>query len=241
MAELAQAIRQVNEREIDANEAALAQCFPPPPELSPEARQHLTPFLQFCEAQRIRSLPARPASVASFEQWQKDLGVPQAKISATLSAIEALHNAAALGNPIATPLVRTITAASTIEAPRSWTKDEQRLFRELPVEVQLVVARRERDREITLRRSQNEAAELRKQLRLNGTDSKPVTEKEPTTMVAKNDKSWNGPQGSKDMEKDPLRKDSSGLGYPKPVSILNRVEPASRQDDGFSGKLPNND
>jgi hypothetical protein len=196
MAELAQAIRQVNEREIDANEAALAQCFPPPPELSPEARQHLTPFLQFCEAQRIRSLPARPASVASFAQWQKDLGVPQAKISATLSAIEALHNAAALGNPIATPLVRTITAASTIEAPRSRTKDEQRL------EVQLVVARRERDREITLRRSQNEAAELRKQLRLNGTDSKPVTEKEPTTMLAKNDKSWNGPQGSKDMEKD---------------------------------------
>jgi hypothetical protein len=167
MAELAQAIRQVNEREIDANEAALAQCFPPPPELSPEARQHLTPFLQFCEAQRIRSLPARPASVASFAQWQKDLGVPQAKISATLSAIEALHNAAALGNPIATPLVRTITAASTIEAPRSWgDKEAKRLFVQLPVEVQAQVALRERDRETTLRRAQNRCAELEKLLRL---------------------------------------------------------------------------
>jgi hypothetical protein len=57
-------------------------------------------------------------------------------------------------------------------------------------------------------------------------------------MVAKNDKSWNGPQGSSNMEKDKLRRDSSGLGYPKPVSILDRVEPASRQDDGFAGKLP---
>jgi hypothetical protein len=173
MAALSQAIADLNSREVDANEAALAQCFPPPPELSPEARQHLIPFLQWAEAQRVRSLPARPASVASFAQWQKDLGVPKEKISATLSAIEALHHAAALGNPIATPLVRTITAASTIEAPRSWTKDEQRLFRELPVEVQLVVARREHDREITLRRAQNEAGDLRRLLK-TAADTKPV-------------------------------------------------------------------
>jgi hypothetical protein len=173
--------------------------------------------------------------VASFAQWQKDLGVPKEKISATLSAIEALHHAAALGNPIATPLVRTITAASTISPPRSWTKEEWGLFRELPIEAQLVVARRERDREITLRRSQNEAAELRKLLRLSvgGTDKPVETQKETTTMAK-----WNGPQGSADMEKDPLKKDSSGLGYPKPVSILDRVEPASQQHDGFSGRLP---
>jgi hypothetical protein len=50
--------------------------------------------------------------------------------------------------------------------------------------------------------------------------------------------SWDGPQGSSDMEKDPLRKDSSGLGYPKPVSILDRVEPASQVNDGFDGRVP---
>jgi hypothetical protein len=165
MAALAQALSDINSRELDANEQALAQLFPRAPELSPEAQQHLVPFVQWCEVQRVRSLPARPASCAAFAQWQRDLGVPGEKISATLAAVEQLHFAAGQSNPIATPLVRTLTAASTIEPPRSWTRDEQSLFRELPVEVQLVVSRRERDRETTLRRAQNEAADLRRLLK----------------------------------------------------------------------------
>jgi hypothetical protein len=59
-------------------------------------------------------------------------------------------------------------------------------------------------------------------------------------MVKKNDSSWNGPQSSEDLGREKLRKDSSGLGYPKPVSILDRVEKAQKiHPDGFSGKLPN--
>jgi hypothetical protein len=164
MAELAQAIRAVNEREIDASEAALIQCFPPPPQMSPQQQHDVIVFVNWCEQSRVRSLAARPASVAAFCQWQQDLGVPKDKISATLSAISALHIAASMGDPCATPLVRTITAASTIDPPRSWTRDEQQAFRELPVEIQRVVARRERDREVQLRRMQNELAELKKQL-----------------------------------------------------------------------------
>jgi hypothetical protein len=161
MAELAQALRQVNEREIDANEAALIQCFPPPPQMSPEQHQQVISFISWCDSQRVRPLPARPASVAAYCQWQRDLGVPKDKINATLSAIEAMHNAASLGNPCATPLVRITTAASTIDPPRSWTRDEKQLFTELPVEIQRVVARRERDREIQLRRGQNEIADAK--------------------------------------------------------------------------------
>jgi len=37
MAELAQAIAHFSALEFDANERPLAQCFPPPPELSPDA------------------------------------------------------------------------------------------------------------------------------------------------------------------------------------------------------------
>ena len=96
----------------------------------------------------------------------QDLGIPRDKISAALSAIEALHNAASLGNPIATPIVRSATSASTIEPPRSWAKNEKKLFTELPVEIQIVVARREKDRETQLRRGQNELAEMKKLLRL---------------------------------------------------------------------------
>jgi hypothetical protein len=236
MAELAQAIRQVNEREIDANEMALAQCFPPPPELSGDTKDRLTPFLMWCQQQRVRAVPAKVTTIAAYVTYQQDQGISRTTIAERLDAIESLHYAASIGNPCANPLVRTITAASTIEAPRSWgDKEARRLFAQLPVEIQAQVAAREQNREQALRRAQNEAAELRKLLRLNGTDTKPVTQKE-TTMAK-----WNGPQGSADMEKDPLRKDSSGLGYPKPVDISKRVDPASRQDDGFSGKLPNND
>ena len=185
MGELADAIATINARELDANEQALASCFPPPPEVPPEARQHLIAFQQWCEAQRVRSLPAHPASVAAFAQWQQDLGLPREKISATLSAIEALHNAASLGNPIATPVVRATTSASTIAAPRSWTKDEQQLFTELPVEIQVVVARREANRETQLRRAQNEIAEYSKLMRLTADADTKTAEpkKEDTTMA----------------------------------------------------------
>jgi hypothetical protein len=180
MAELAQAIRQVNEREIDANEAAIAGCFPQPPQVPAEAQLHLVPFLQWCHAQRVRSLPARPTSVAAFVQWQTDLKVPKEQIGATLSAIEALHNVAALGNPIATPVVRITTAASTISPPRSWTRAEQDAFRELPVELQRTVSRREKDREVQLRRLQNEAAELRRQMADAAPKTADNTERETT-------------------------------------------------------------
>jgi hypothetical protein len=182
MAQLAQMLADLTARELDANEQALASCFPPPPELSPDARAALTPFLTWCEQQRVRSLPARPTSVAAFAQAQMDRGVPKEKISATLSAIEALHNAAAVGNPIATPVVGTITAASTIEPPRSWNKEEKLLFTGLPVEIQRVVARREQDRERELRRAQNSLAEERKRLKADAAEAKSATtEKEIDT------------------------------------------------------------
>jgi hypothetical protein len=50
------------------------------------------------------------------------------------------------------------------------------------------------------------------------------------------DADWNGKQGG-DIGRDKLRRDSSGLGYHKPVSILNRIEPSAARDDGFSAKL----
>src|SRR5262249_62115897 len=143
MAELSRALADIHAKEIEANENALAQCFPGPPGLSSEAQQLLVPFVQWTEMHRVRALPARPTSVAAFVQWQRDLGVSKEKINAVLSAIEAMHFAASLANPCATPLVRITTAASTIEAPRSWTGPERQMFKELPVEAQAVIARRE--------------------------------------------------------------------------------------------------
>jgi hypothetical protein len=165
-----------------ANEAAIASCFEPPPELSPEARERLIPFLHWAEIQRIRALPARPTSVAAYVQYQQDQGVNRHVIAECLEAIEQLHFAAAMANPCATPVVRKTTGGSTIEAPRSWKADEKLSFYELPTEIQAVLARREQDRESALRRAQNEYAELKKRLKA---DAEPkaadtTTEKETT-------------------------------------------------------------
>jgi hypothetical protein len=139
----------------------------------PEVKKSLVPWLEWADQQRVRSLPARPASVAAFLQHQRDRGVSKETISATLSAIEQLHTAANWGSPTASPVVRIITAASTISPPRSWTREEQQLFPELPIEIQVVVARREKNRETELRRAQNEAGELRRLIK-TAADSKPV-------------------------------------------------------------------
>ena len=99
MGQLADAIAHIAARELDANEAAIAACFPRRLRCRPRPSNICIPFVQWCESQRVRSLPAHPASVAAFAQWQKDLGVPREKISAALSAIEAPHNSASVGNP----------------------------------------------------------------------------------------------------------------------------------------------
>ena len=49
-----------------------------------------------------------------------------------------------------------------LEAPRSWTKEEQSVFKTLPRPLQETVARREQERDTETRRSQNEAAEAKK-------------------------------------------------------------------------------
>jgi hypothetical protein len=178
MAELAEAIRTINARELDQNEEAIASSFGPPPKVSPEAQQRLIPFVQWCEQKRIRALPARPTSVAAYVQHQQDQGISRQVVAERLEAIEQLHFAASMANPCATPVVRQTTGGSTIEAPRSWKADEKLSFYELPPEIQAVVARREADRETQMRRAQNTAAEaaaeVRRLLKTAAETTKPV-------------------------------------------------------------------
>jgi hypothetical protein len=50
---------------------------------------------------------------------------------------------------------------------------------------------------------------------------------------------WNGPQGSDDMEKDPIRRENKNSW--KTTDISRKVDEAHKIDGGFSGRLPNND
>jgi hypothetical protein len=56
--------------------------------------------------------------------------------------------------------------------------------------------------------------------------------------MPKKKKDWNEVRGAYTSDDPGLTRDKSGLGYPKPVSILKKVDPAADQDSGFSGKLP---
>jgi hypothetical protein len=184
MAALADMLAQVKANEIAQAEAEIASCFPAPSPVTPEAQQRLTPFLAWCEHHKVRPVPCRPQCVAAYVQYQQDQGISRQLIAERLEAIEALHNAASWGNPCATPVVRTVTGGSTIEAPRSWDKDSKLAFAELPPEIQAIVAKREKDRETHLRRGQNELAEMKKLLRLQAaaasTSADTTTEKETT-------------------------------------------------------------
>jgi hypothetical protein len=229
-------IALANERELTANENALAQCFPPPPVLSEAAKMAVVPFLQWAEVQRVRALPARPASVAAFICLLKDQNVSRQIVVETLSAIEALHIAAAVANPVATPIV-SATLGTTVEPPRSWKKEDKAFFTTLPLHAQEIIASREQDREVHLRRSQNELAKMRK--RLPDGAAKPVdnttTEKGIDNMAKNGD--WNGPQGSEDMGKDPLKSSQPDPGANKSKDIFKVVTENAERTDGFSAKI----
>jgi hypothetical protein len=84
MAQLADMLAQVRANEIAQAEAEIASCFPPPPKVTQEAQQRLAPFLAWCEQQKVRSLPARPTSVAAFAQFQQDQGISRQLIAERL-------------------------------------------------------------------------------------------------------------------------------------------------------------
>lgn len=80
-----------------------------------------------------------------------------------------------------------------IEPPRSWTKAEKERFQSLPRETQEYLHTREQEREREVRRSQNEAAELRKAAEAERTQAEQVRQqyeaKLPALMQAIHDSS----------------------------------------------------
>ena len=232
MPALADAISTINNRELDSNEAAIAACFPSTThELSDENKALLVPFVRWCETQRVRALPCRPTTVAAFLQWNKDRGVQPFE---TLLAIEALHFFAGMANPVATPVVRSVTEGPPADPPRSWSRMEKEEFALLPRHLQEVTARREQEREKSLRTAQNNLAEQRKRLQADA-DPKAVNTEGITNMVKRNDKDWNGPQGSADMGDTPIVRENKNSW--ERTDISRRVDPSSKRNDGSNAPL----
>jgi hypothetical protein len=238
MAELANLLAQVRANEIAKAEAGLAQqlALPPPADLDDETKRNLAPFIQWATTANVRYCPALPTTVGSYILAARDARIPEQQILATVAAIALLHDHQGLPSPVATTAARyALEQVLKTEPPRSWTKDEKLSWATLPPEIRAVITRRDADQCKAMRRAQNEAAELR---RLLAVAAKPAdnTTNEKENQMKESD--WNSPkQSSEDLGRDKLRKDSSGLGYKKPVDISRKVDSNWKTNDGFAGPL----
>src|SRR5262245_49822244 len=153
MAQLAEVVDYVSLREIEKRENELAAHFPSPPSsITRDVQSLITPFVQWCDATGVRACPARPTTVAAYLQTKLDEGIPPERILRTLSGIAAAHNAFGFADPTHTTVVANVLeGVTTVEPPRSWPKAEKLSFNLLPPDIRAIIAKREQEREITLR------------------------------------------------------------------------------------------
>ena len=65
-------------------------------------------------------------------------------------------------NPVATSVVRAVLeTVIDDDPPRTWTRPEKELFTFLPADIRAAVSRREKQRDVEIRKLHNERADLR--------------------------------------------------------------------------------
>jgi hypothetical protein len=120
-------------------------------------------FLAWCERHRISALPAKPAAVALFIMQAKDISVDAlCELVAAISRAHVRHS-----DPTASWMVRQafVSMAGDIPPPNSWPKTEWQFWNDLPYQVKRYLAPREKGRDSTVRRAQNESADWRRKLK----------------------------------------------------------------------------
>ena len=129
-------------------------------ELSDAQRRHLEAFQKFCAIHGLRPFPAAPAVVAAFlRTLSAEECIPAAE------AIAAQHDVVGLANPVATAAVRAVLESRvSIEYPKSWSKEDRRVFASVDPVVRSIILRRENERDRALRNKQNETALQKKEI-----------------------------------------------------------------------------
>ena len=153
--------------EWEANERKLAGTLPPTAktELSADCRDRLAIFVNYCKSQNVRHCPARPATCAAFAAAEAADGRDAQGICSLLAAIEALHDFHGFSNPVATAAVSAVLDRIVkTEPPRSWGTAERSEWARLPPAIRETITRREKDRDVALKRKFNELAELKNDL-----------------------------------------------------------------------------
>jgi hypothetical protein len=177
--------------EIIQHESEMAErlALPNPEPLTADELALIDLWQTWCTQRKVRVPPARPEVVATYVKELQHRG-PEFVLS-TVQAIGRLHTSLpSLADPCASRAVQFVLdqIIAPVDPPRSWTKDEKLEFASLPRKTQATVARREREREAGLRRSQNALAEELKKLQTQ------TSTKETTTMAKK--QGWKSGEGS---------------------------------------------
>jgi hypothetical protein len=176
--------------------------------------------------------------VAQFIFEQSATGATTESILRQVEAISRLHDKYGLSNPTATAAARAVLEREfAIEVPRSWKAPEKEMFVMLPADIRAAISRREKQRETEVRRLQNSIAEEKKRLQAAGASTQAADNERTTEMARKDDKGWNDSVQGGEAPKFDRSKDYTP--FKKGSDILDRVDKASGQDGGFSGKLPN--
>jgi hypothetical protein len=195
----------------------------------------LAPFINWSANANVRHAPAAPAICGAFILNQARVGVAPERIAAEARAIELLHDHYGLANPIQTRAARWALdrVLPSIEPPRSWTKEQKVQFSEFPRAAQEVIAAREKDRETTLRRGQNEIAEMKRRLQADAATKSAEPQKEENDMAKKEGyEKGVGPYSQNDVTM--TRKPAT---FDPGKDISKKVQTNADQDGGFSGKL----
>jgi hypothetical protein len=143
-------------------------------------REEPSPFGKWAIVRNVRSLPAMPAHVAAFITDLASAGKSVKEIWPLVQEISQAHVSNGFADPTAGGVVGDmINSISMIDAPRCWPKSEWSRFKQLPYDLQLFYSQKDAERSRAIRRSQNEAAELRRILseiekgKANGAEKQP--------------------------------------------------------------------
>jgi hypothetical protein len=158
---------------FEANERKLAAQVPlPAATLDPHQRALFSAFEHFCRSSGVRAIPAAPAIIAFYLRTR----MAEGDALAAAEAIRIAHQAHGLPCPVSTHVVRSqLNELLEDKPPRSWRADEQLMWATLPPEIRAVIARRERQRDLELRRLQGKVADLQRQT-ATAPEAKPVAD-----------------------------------------------------------------
>lgn len=121
-------------------------------------------FDSWCALSNRQPLPAPPVLVAQFVAEIAPLGIEAAWNA--VQDISRAHYLVGLADPtLSRPVTLALSEIARIEPPRSWKKEHKGHFEALPYYLQRYIAEREDDREKTIRRAMNDAANAKQELK----------------------------------------------------------------------------